>query len=64
MTVLFSGGWSGMGVIEDMDRGVMDRFLVSPASRTAIIRGRLLEGAVLAVVQAAIIIGLGLGDRR
>jgi len=59
MTVLFSGGWSGMGVIEDMDRGVMDRFLVSPASRSAIICGRLLEGAVLAVIQAAIIIGIG-----
>jgi ABC-2 type transport system permease protein len=59
MTVMFSGGWAGMGVIEDMDRGVMDRFLVSPASRVAIIGGRLLEGAVLAVIQATIIIGIG-----
>ena len=59
MTVMFSGGWAGMGVIEDMGRGVMDRFLVSPASRAAIILGRLLEGAVLAVVQAGIILGLG-----
>jgi ABC-2 type transport system permease protein len=59
MTVMFSGGWSGMGVIEDIDRGVMDRFLVSPASRSALICGRLLEGAVLAVIQAGIIIGIG-----
>ena len=28
MTALFSSGWSGMGIIEDMDRGLMDRFLV------------------------------------
>ncbi len=59
MTVMFSGGWAGMSVIEDMDRGVMDRFLVSPASRSAIICGRLLQGAVLAVIQAAIILGIG-----
>src|SRR4051812_8297353 len=30
MSSLFAGGWSGMGVIEDIDRGVLDRFLVSP----------------------------------
>jgi ABC-2 type transport system permease protein len=60
MTVLFSGGWAGMGVIEDMDRGIMDRLLVTPVSRTAIICGRLLQGALLAVVQAGIIIVIGL----
>jgi ABC-2 type transport system permease protein len=60
MTVLFSGGWAGMGMVEDMDRGVIDRLLVSPASRVAIVGGRLLQGAVLAVIQAAIILGIGL----
>ncbi len=59
MTVMFSGGWAGMGIIEDMDRGLMDRFLVTPASRAAIVGGRLLQGAVLAVIQAGIILGLG-----
>jgi hypothetical protein len=34
------GGWSGGSVIEDLDRGVMDRFLVSPASQVALIAGR------------------------
>jgi len=59
MTVMFSGAWAGMGVIEDIHRGVMDRFLVSPASRSALICGRLLEGAVLALIQVGIIIGIG-----
>jgi ABC-2 type transport system permease protein len=59
MTVMFSGGWVGMSVMEDIDRGVIDRLLVSPASRTAIISGRLLQGAILALVQAAIILGIG-----
>ena len=60
MSALFSSGWSGMGIIEDLDRGVLDRFLVSPASRTALIGGRLVQLALVAVIQATIIILLGL----
>jgi ABC-2 type transport system permease protein len=60
MTCLFSAGWSGMGLIDDIDRGVVDRFLVSPASRGSLISGRLIQGAMVGVVQAAIIIVLGL----
>ena len=59
MTVMFSGGWTGMSAMDDIDRGVVDRLLVTPASRVAIVGGRLLQGAVLAVVQAAIILGIG-----
>ena len=43
MTALFSAGWGGMGMIEDIDRGVVDRFLVSPARRSSMIAGRLLQ---------------------
>ena len=32
MTALFASGWAGMPVIEDLDRGVMDRFLVTPGA--------------------------------
>lgn len=60
MTCLFSAGWSGMGLIDDLDRGVVDRFLVSPASRGSLIAGRLVQGAVVGVIQSAIIIVLGL----
>jgi ABC-2 type transport system permease protein len=42
MTALFSCGWSGMGIIEDLDRSIMDRFLVSPVHRSALIAGRTL----------------------
>ncbi|MGI8967714.1 MAG: ABC transporter permease [Chloroflexota bacterium] len=59
MTALFSAGWNGMGVVMDMDRGVMDRFLVAPASRVALIAGRLISLAVIIVIQSLIIIGLG-----
>jgi ABC-2 type transport system permease protein len=60
MTCLFTAGWSGMGLIDDIDRGVIDRFLVSPASRGSLISGRLIQGAVVGVIQATIIIVLGL----
>lgn len=60
MTALFSGGWGGMGIINDLDRGVMDRLLVSPARRGAIIAGRLAQQTIVSVVQSLIIVVLGL----
>jgi ABC-2 type transport system permease protein len=60
MSALFSSGWSGMGTIEDMDRGVTDRLLVSPVRRSALIAGRVAQGAVVIVVQSAIMVGLAL----
>jgi ABC-2 type transport system permease protein len=60
MTCLFSAGWSGMSLIDDLDRGVVDRFLVSPVSRGSLIAGRLVQGALVGVIQSAIIIVLGL----
>lgn len=59
MTALFSGGWAGIALIEDVDRGVMDRFLVTPASRGAIIAGRLAQLAIVAVIQSAILLTIG-----
>jgi ABC-2 type transport system permease protein len=60
MSALFGAGWAGMGMITDLDRGVIDRFLVSPASRGALIAGRLVQIALVTIVQTLIIIGLGL----
>ena len=37
MTALFSCGWSGMSVIEDLDHSIVDRFLVTPFHLSAII---------------------------
>jgi ABC-2 type transport system permease protein len=60
MTALFSGGWGGMAIINDLDRGVMDRFLVSPARRGALIAGRLAQQTIVSIVQSLIIVVLGL----
>ncbi|MGA9160776.1 MAG: ABC transporter permease [Actinomycetota bacterium] len=60
MTALFSGGWAGMALIEDIDRGVTDRFLVTPVSRGALIAGRLLQLGIVAVIQSAILLTIGI----
>jgi ABC-2 type transport system permease protein len=60
MTALFSAGWSGMAVIDDIDKGILDRFLVSPVVRRSLILGRLLNGTVSIVVQSLIIVALAL----
>jgi ABC-2 type transport system permease protein len=59
MSALFSSGWTGMGLINDMNRGVMDRFLVSPVSRPAIIYSRLMDQAIITLVQSLILFSLG-----
>jgi ABC-2 type transport system permease protein len=59
MMALFGGGWNGMGIIMEIDSGVMDRFLVSPVSRVAIIAGRLVQASFIVVIQASLLMGLG-----
>jgi ABC-2 type transport system permease protein len=58
MTAFFGASWSGMGMIEDIDRGILDRFLTSPTHRSSLIAGRLVHEGIQTVIQSAIIIGL------
>ena len=58
MTALFSCGWSGMSIIEDIDRSIIDRFLTTPIHRSAIIAGLNVYELVALLIQAAIIGGL------
>lgn len=60
MTAFFSSGWGGMAMIDDLERGVIDRFLVSPVSRSSLVLGRILQGSVSILVQALIIVVLAL----
>jgi ABC-2 type transport system permease protein len=61
MTAIFASSWAGMAYIEDMQTGVMDRFLTAPASRGALTVAMLAYQAVIVVVQSAIIIAMGWG---
>src|SRR5262245_8655126 len=58
MTALFSCGWSGMSIIEDLDRSIVDRMLTTPVHRSSIIAGLTVYELVALGIQAAIIGGL------
>jgi ABC-2 type transport system permease protein len=60
MTAFFSSGWNGMSTIEDLERGVTDRLLVTPARRWPLIVGRLGQNAVQALIQSLMIVGMAL----
>lgn len=60
MTAFFGAGWAGMPVIEDIDRGVIDRFLVSPVRRSSLITGRLTSWSLTTAIQSLIIVALAL----
>lgn len=60
MTAMLSAGWSGTSYVVDMDRGVLDRFLVTPVRRSALIGGELIYQAGLVLLQSLIILGLGI----
>jgi ABC-2 type transport system permease protein len=56
MTALFSSGWAGTVLIEDMNRGVMDRFLASPVRRGALMAGTLAYQAATTIVQTVVVL--------
>jgi ABC-2 type transport system permease protein len=60
MSAMFAGGWSGMGVIDDLDKGVMDRLLVAPTNRGAVMLGRIAPQVLTTAIQTAIIVVLAL----
>ncbi|HUD35579.1 MAG TPA: ABC transporter permease [Streptosporangiaceae bacterium] len=61
MTAIFGSSWTGMSYIEDMQTGVLDRFLTAPVSRAALTGAMLAYQAVTTIVQSAIIIAIGWG---
>ena len=59
MTVLYSGAWAGTGYIDDINSGVMDQYLTSPISRSAIITGQLVQQQVVGLAQSLVVLGIG-----
>ncbi len=60
MLALFSAGWSGMGAVEDIQSGVMDRMLATPVWRGALNGGAVLYSAFTVILQSILIILLAL----
>jgi len=60
MLAISSAGWTGMGFIEDINGGVMDRMLTSPVWRGALNAGTVLYAVLTIVIQSALIALLAL----
>jgi ABC-2 type transport system permease protein len=59
MNAMSGNMWAGMSMIEEIDRGTLNRFLVTPASRLAIMNAAVVEQAVSTTAQTLIIVVLG-----
>jgi ABC-2 type transport system permease protein len=60
MLAVSSAGWVGMGFIDDINRGTMDRLLVSPIWRGALNLGSVAQSVLSILIQSVIVIGLSL----
>jgi ABC-2 type transport system permease protein len=60
MLAISTAGWVGMGFIEDINRGTMDRLLVSPIWRGALNLGSVAQSVLSIVIQSVIVIALSL----
>jgi ABC-2 type transport system permease protein len=58
MGLLFSSVFSGVSVIFDRQFGFMKEMLVAPVSRTSIILGKIIGGAITASIQGMILMGV------
>jgi ABC-2 type transport system permease protein len=65
MTALFGAAYSGMGLLVEIDRGVLDRLLATPVARGALMTARILHAALQVMAQASLILiaGAFLGAR-
>lgn len=63
MTAFFSGTWSGMGMLQDLDRGVLERFLATPTRRSALVFSHVIRNAIQSAIQGLIVllVALALG---
>jgi ABC-2 type transport system permease protein len=60
MLAVTSAGWVGMGFIDDINRGTMDRLLVSPIWRGALNLGSVAQSVLTIAIQSVIVVGLAL----
>jgi len=60
MLAVFSAGWTGMGFVEDINGGVMDRMLTTPVWRGALNTGTVAYGSFMVAVQTVVIVILAL----
>ena len=56
MTVLFGAMFSGMGMLMDIDCGILAKMLATPVTRVSIITGRVIASVVVLIIQVLIVL--------
>jgi ABC-2 type transport system permease protein len=60
-SIMFGSGQSGVGMIQDIDSGFLDKLLTTPINRFSILLGRIFGDLTRLLIQAIIIILIGWG---
>ncbi|MFI6014386.1 ABC transporter permease [Streptomyces sp. NPDC051243] len=60
MSALSSNLWAGMGTLDEIQRGTLDRFLTTPVSRAALMNGNVVNNGLVTAFQSVVIVLLGL----
>ncbi len=55
MTVMFGSAWAGMGMLQDIDMGILSKMMATPVTRFSILTSRVLASMIVLIVQALII---------
>ncbi len=59
MSAVSANMWAGMGTLEEIERGTLNRFLITPVRRSALMNANVLAQSVTTAFQSLIIIALG-----
>jgi ABC-2 type transport system permease protein len=59
MNAVSSNMWTGMSTIDEIERGTLNRFLVTPVHRSAILNANVIVQALSTAFQSAVIVLLG-----
>jgi ABC-2 type transport system permease protein len=59
MSALGSSMWAGMGTLEEIERGTLNRFLTTPVSRSALMNANVVQNGISTAVQSVVIVLLG-----
>jgi ABC-2 type transport system permease protein len=60
MTAFFSGTWAGMGMLNDLNHGVLERFLATPVVRASLILSHVVRNGLQVAIQGVIVLVVAL----
>jgi ABC-2 type transport system permease protein len=59
MSAVSANMWAGMGTLEEIERGTLNRFLTTPVSRAALMNANVVQQGISTAVQSVVIVLLG-----